>query len=90
MYCFFCNAGKVCASKVITNLGLSNIAVAMINRTPPCHSRAGGNPSARSVRGWIPAQAGMTLACPKFYDYGYKSHYKFRITKFGTRLDSSE
>ncbi len=48
------------------------IAVAMINRTLPCHSRAGGNPSARWVRGWIPACAGMTLACTKLYDYGYK------------------
>ncbi len=60
-----------------------SIAVAMINRTPPCYSRAGGNPPPHLSSRWIPACAGMTLACPKLYDYGYKEKHSSDSSDLG-------
>jgi|GEM_PF-2662225 len=56
----------------------------MINRTPPCRSRAGGNPSARQVRGWIPVSTGMTLACPNLRGDGYSSRLRPEPTHLGS------
>ena len=57
----------------------------MINRTPPCHSRAGGNPSARQVRGWIPVSTGMTLACPNLRGDGYMFIYAHLFRTHGLK-----